>query len=214
MLLVLQFQLLVNFMRNVVFIVLVLLNISCNDSKRRVLIGETKFQKEMNAKFKDASVSPLTKNGLKNFNGLDFFPVDSKFKVKAILRKTPDGPVLNFPTTTNRIAMYKKFGIVSFSIDGVMYELSIYKDEFPKEEYKNHLFLPFLDNTNGKTSYGGGRFIDVLLTDIDENGEMEIDFNKAYNPYCAYSDRYSCPITPRDNYLDLEVKAGVMAYKK
>ena len=70
------------------------------------------------------------------------------------------------------------------------------------------------DKTNGKTSYEGGRFIDVLTTDESKAGTIVIDFNKAYNPYCAYSDRYSCPITPRDNYLDIEVEAGVMAYKK
>ena len=74
--------------------------------------------------------------------------------------------------------------------------------------------MPFLDNTNGKTSYEGGRFIDVLITDEKNDGTIILDFNRAYNPYCAYSNRYSCPITPRDNYLNTEIKAGVMAYKK
>lgn len=200
-------------MKKVAILFLLIVGVSCNSTKKRALKGETSFQKVMNAKFKDATTSPLTKKGLKNFKGLDFFPVNAKFKVKAKLTKTPDAPIFNFPTTTDRVAMYKKYGNVTFTIDGGTYELAIYKDEFPKEAYKNHLFLPFLDKTNGKTSYEGGRFIDVLTTD-EEDGLIEIDFNEAYNPYCAYSDRYSCPITPRDNYLDLEVKAGVMAYKK
>ena len=75
------------------------------------------------------------------------------------------------------------------------------------------MFLPFLDETNGKTSYGGGRFIDVLTTDEETDGTITIDFNKAYNPYCAYSDRYSCPITPRNNFIAIEINAGVMTYK-
>lgn len=200
-------------MKKVIILFLLIVCVSCNSTKKRALKGETSFQKVMNAKFKDATTSPLTKKGLKNFIGLEFFPVNDKFKVNAKLTKTSDAPIFNFPTTTDRVAMYKKYGNVTFTINGETYELAIYKDEFPKEAYKNHLFLPFLDKTNGKTSYEGGRFIDVLTTD-EKDGSIEIDFNEAYNPYCAYSDRYSCPITPRDNYLDLEVKAGVMAYKK
>lgn len=187
---------------------------SCKGQKKKARVGNSDFQVEMNMKFKDASKSPLTKKGLKKFKGLDFFPINNKFKVVAKLIKTPDAPTFNFPTTTDRIAVYKKYGMVAFNIDGQDFELAIYKEENPKPKYFNHLFLPFLDNTNGKTSYSGGRFIDVLTTDENQDGTITIDFNEAYNPYCAYSDRYSCPITPRDNYLDIEIEAGVMAYKK
>ncbi|MBA6156326.1 DUF1684 domain-containing protein [Tenacibaculum sp. S7007] len=201
-------------MRKLILLALILILQSCEGQKKKAIIGESDFQIEMNTKFKDASKSPLTKKGLKKFRGLDFFPINNKFKVKAKLVKTPDAPTFNFPTTTDRIAVYKKYGMVSFTIDGKEFELAIYQDENPKPQYIDNLFLPFLDNTNGKTSYSGGRFIDVLTTDENEDGTITIDFNKAYNPYCAYSDRYSCPITPRDNYLDTEIKAGVMAYKK
>ncbi len=187
---------------------------SCSSQGKKEIVGETDFQKKMNAKFKDASTSPLTKKGLKKFNGLDFFPVNAKYKVKAKLIKTPDGQTFNFPTTTDRIAVYRKYGEIHFTIDGKDLKLNLYKNQLPTFGYETHLFLPFLDKTNGSTSYGGGRFIDVLTTDELKDGTMEIDFNKAYNPYCAYSDRYSCPITPKENYLDIEVKAGVMAYKK
>lgn len=186
----------------------------CKSQEKRKVTGKSEFQKEMNAKFKDASKSPLTKKGLREFKGLDFFPISDTFKVKAELKKTPDAPIFNFPTTTDRVAVYKKYGVVSFMIHDENFELAIYKDENPQPEYNDHLFLPFFDNTNGKTSYEGGRFIDVLTTDENEDGTITIDFNKAYNPYCAYSDRYSCPITPRDNYLDTEIKAGVKRYKK
>ncbi|CAM1343934.1 DUF1684 domain-containing protein [Tenacibaculum amylolyticum] len=201
-------------LKNYILILNLLFLLSCNSQGKREILGDSEFQREMNAKFKDASKSPLTKKGLKNFKGLDFFPINEKFKVVAKLTETPDGKVFNFPTTTSRVAKYKKYGIINFTIDGKDFQLDIYKDPDPKPKYKDHLFLPFLDLTNGKTSYGGGRFIDVLTTDKKGDGTIVIDFNEAYNPYCAYSDRYSCPITPRDNRLDIAVEAGVMAYKK
>ena len=202
-------------MRKILLLVFVIVLQSCNGQAKRKIIGDSDFQKEMNSKFKDASKSPLTKRGLKKFKGLEFFALDSKYKVDAKITKTPDAPTFNFPTTTDRVAVYEKYGVVSFTIEGKDFQLEIYQDENPQEKYKNHLFLPFFDNTNGKTSYEGGRFVDVLTTDENvEKGTITIDFNKAYNPYCAYSDRYSCPITPRDNYLDIEIKAGVKAYKK
>ena len=70
----------------------------------------------------------------------------------------------------------------------------------------DHLFLPFTDNTNGVETYGGGRYIDLK---IPAGNTINIDFNKAYNPYCAYSDKYSCPIPPPENHLDIEIKAGI-----
>ncbi|CAL2105930.1 conserved hypothetical protein [Tenacibaculum sp. 190524A02b] len=201
-------------MRAFFLIVTLLIITSCNSQGKRKLLGETDFQRELNSKFKDASTSPLTKKGLKKFKGLEFFSVNDKFKVLAKLIKTPDAPTFNFPTTTSRVAVYKKYGEIVFEIDEKEFKLDIYKDVNPSDKYKNNLFLPFLDKTNGKTSYGGGRFIDVLTTDEKANGTIEIDFNKAYNPYCAYSDRYSCPITPQNNYVDIAIEAGVKVYKK
>lgn len=188
--------------------------LSCSGQEKRKPVGESEFQKEMNAKFKDASTSPLTVKGLKKFKGLDFFPVNNKFKVVAKLTKTPEAKIFSFPTTTSRIAKYKKYGVISFKIDGKEFELDIYKNPNPTPDYGDYLFLPFLDKTNGKTSYRGGRFVEITTKDEQGDGTIMVDFNKAYNPYCAYSDRYSCPITPRDNSLDIEINAGVMAYKK
>ena len=77
-------------------------------------------------------------------------------------------------------------------------------------DYFDYLFLPFLDLTNGKTTYSGGRYIDLR---IPEGDTIIIDFNKAFNPYCAYSHHYSCPVVPSENYLDFEVRAGVKKFK-
>lgn len=201
-------------MKKLYTLILLICIVSCNSQGKRKISGDSDFQREMNAKFKDASTSPLTKKGLRKFKGLDFFPINEKFKVVATLTKTPDAPVFNFPTTTKRIAKYNKYGIITFQIDGKDFELDIYKSSTPNPEYDHYLFLPFLDKTNGKTSYAGGRFVEIFTTDEQKDGTIIVDFNKAYNPYCAYSERYSCPITPRNNSLDIAIEAGVMAYKK
>mgnify|MGYP000294803048 CR=1 FL=1 len=199
--------------KKIVFLFLIFL-ISCKNDQKRMILGYSEFQKEMNAKFKDASKSPLTKKDLKDFKGLEFFPIDDAYKIKAVLSKTPNGAIVQFPTTTDRVAMYKEYGLLSFSIDTMVVKLTIYKEENPDLLYQDYLFLPFFDLTNGRTSYKGGRFIDVLTTDENSDGTITLDFNKAYNPSCAYSNRYSCPVPPPDNFINTEVRAGVKAYKK
>ena len=119
---------------------------------------------------------------------------------------------VQFNTTTDRKPLYDKYGVLTFEIDSVQYRLFVYQSHSlrEREEYKDYLFLPFGDLTNGELTYGGGRFIDMRIPLGDS---VVLDFNKAYNPYCAYSQGYSCPIVPQENFLKLEVKAGVK-YKK
>ena len=116
-------------------------------------------------------------------------------------------------TTTDRISQERVYGILHFEINEKLHQLEIYqgKDLMQEEGYEDYLFLPFLDETNGLESYGGGRYIDAR---IPEGDTIIIDFNKAYNPYCAYNDKYSCPIVPRKNYLKTRVEAGVKVFEK
>lgn len=204
-------------MKKLIFILFITSFISCKtQSKRYTDAGLNKFQKELNADYKDASKSPLKKKDLKNFKGLDFYPVDKNLIINAKLTKTPNAKVFEFPTTTDRKPLYKSYGIAEFSINGVPCKLTIYKDQDPSPDprYKDYLFLPFTDLTSGNTTYGGGRFMDLYTTDENEDGTITLNFNNAYNPYCAYNERYSCPLTPVENHLDVEVKAGVKAFKK
>ena len=175
--------------------------------------GDTEWQKEMNSDFKDASKSPLKAKDLKTFEGLDFFKFDSTYVVKAVLKKTPDSEWFKMKTTTSRESEERVFGMLSFELKGQKFQLNVYqgKDLMTTEGYEDYLFLPFLDDTNGDATYGGGRYIDLR---IPEGDVIEIDFNKAYNPYCAYNEKYSCPIVPRENYLPLKVEAGVKAFEK
>lgn len=171
-------------------------------------------QQKLNEEYADAKTSPLTEQDLKAFKSLSFYPVDTKYCVTAKFTRTPNEKLFNMPTTTGRKTQYVKYGELHFQLDGKPYKLNIYQSpELSKnEEYKDYLFLPFTDNTNGEGSYAGGRYIDMKLPKNGAN-TMQIDFNAAYNPYCAYNHKYSCPIPPAQNYLDANIKAGVKAFK-
>ena len=187
---------------------------SCS-SKKRPILGESEYQIALNSVFKDASVSPLKKKDLKNFNGLAFFPIDSSFIIKASFTKKENATSFVMKTTTDRIAMYKEYGVINFLLKGKNYEMTIYQsdEDSQNEKRKNRLFLPFTDATSGNTSYGGGRYMDLTATDIDEDQTIEINFNNTYNPYCVYNEKYSCPLTPKKNHVDIEITAGIKDFK-
>ncbi len=199
-------------MRKLIFIFFIVSFFSCKQDKELVL-GETEWQKEMNADYKDATKSPLKEKDRKEFKGLDFFKFDSTFVVTAKLTRTPDEKPFKMKTTTDRLPNYVKYGVVEFQLEGKSHKLDIFQnlDILEDEGYEDYLFLPFLDNTNGEGSYSGGRYVEGR---IPEGDSIVIDFNTAYNPYCAYNDKYSCPIVPRANYVDAYLRAGVKAFKK
>lgn len=199
-------------MKNILLFLLFLTVLSCSQGKEPIP-GETVFQIKMNAEFKDASKSPLKDKDRKDFKGLDFFKVDSTYVVTAKFERTPYETPFEMKTTTERLPVYVKYGIITFKLKGNDYRLNVYQNQdlMKKEGYDDYLFLPFLDDTNSEETYGGGRYIDLTAPEADE---LVIDFNKAYNPYCAYNEKYSCPIVPRDNYLDLKVEAGVKNFQK
>ena len=200
-------------MRNLVVLCVLLITLLSCAQKKRIIKGETEFQRELNSEYKDASKSPLKDKDRKQFEGLDFFSFDSTYVVKATLERTPNSDWLNMKTTTDRVSKERVYGVLNFEMEDKYYQLNIYQgmDLMTKEGFEDYLFLPFLDETNGIESYGGGRYIDAR---IPEGDTLVIDFNKAYNPYCAYNDKYSCPIVPRTNYLKTRIEAGVKVFDK
>lgn len=199
----------------VLLLCLSLIILNCTDSKEKSFIDDNlSFQYEMNKRYANPEESPLTKEDVKTFKKLDFFEIDKNYKVTAQLILTPDAPVFEMQTTTDRLPLYKKYGIAKFSINGISCELSLYRNQeyLSSLEYGHLLFIPYNDATNGTLTYGGGRFIDV---EIPENGEntIVIDFNKSYNPLCAYNHKFSCPIPPSENNINVEILAGEKAYK-
>jgi uncharacterized protein (DUF1684 family) len=197
---------------SIFFILSALLILMSCESQKHPIKSKSEHQKQQNNFFKDASKSPLKPKDLKSFEGLDFFPIDSLFVVEAQLKRTPNTPFFDMKTTTKRVTKERVFGVLSFTINNESYTLNVYQsapDPDSKTE-SDYLFLPFLDATNGVETYGGGRYIDLT---IPEGNQLIIDFNKSYNPYCAYNEKYSCPIVPRENYLSLKVNAGVKRFK-
>ena len=171
------------------------------------------YQKEQNESFKDPDSSPLPDKYRKDFDGLDFFEPDTTYIVKARFERTPDAEPFLMPTTTDRQTQEVVYGIAHFTLNGAEHQLEVYQSLglMDDDEYEDYLFLPFLDNTNGEETYGGGRYIDLT---IPKGDTLVIDFNKAYNPYCVYNKKYSCPLVPRQNYLRTNVRAGVKNFNK
>lgn len=171
-----------------------------------------KFQEELNAEYKNPETSPLADRFRIDFETLDFFKPDTSYVIEAAFSRTPEALPFSMPTNTERESTEVLFGIAKFALNGKQYQLEIYQTpELIKEEkYKDYLFLPFTDATNGKETYGGGRYLDLR---IPEGTKITLDFNKAYNPYCAYNKKYSCPLVPAVNHLDTEINAGVKAFE-
>lgn len=171
-----------------------------------------KFQEELNAEFKDPETSPLADRFRINFESLDFFEPDTSYVVQAEFIRTPEALPFAMPTTTDRESTEVVYGIAKFTLNGKDHELEIYQSpELIKQaEYEDYLFLPFTDKTNGEETYGGGRYLDLT---IPKGDKIILNFNKAYNPYCAYNKKFSCPIVPKVNNLDTEIKVGVKAFE-
>ncbi|MES2410238.1 MAG: DUF1684 domain-containing protein [Bacteroidota bacterium] len=166
------------------------------------------FQDILNTEYGNPDESPLTEEDLKVFKGLDFYPITAKYAVEATFTRSESEQSFKMKTTGTRTPEYIKYGELHFMLDNKEYKLNVYQglDLMKKPGFEDYLFLPFSDLTCGKESYIGGRYIDMR---IPKGKTVLIDFNKAYNPYCAYNHKYSCPIVPLENDLKVEILAGV-----
>lgn len=170
------------------------------------------FQKELNQEYTDSLTSPLTRADRLIFKGHDFYPVDLNYRVHAKFIRTPDEKSFKMATTKGVPRDYIKYGELHFTLNEKPFKLNVYQslDLLKNEAYVNYLFLPFRDYTNDYETYGGGRFIDLM---IPKDSILVVNFNKAYNPYCTYNTKYSCPITPVENFIETDVKAGIKGPK-
>lgn len=187
------------------------LSFMANSQEDTALIQSIKkFQQEENEFYRNKETSPLKKSERKAFEHHHFFPIDLDYVVTARFEKIQKVDTVIMGTSAGTEKMYQPFAMVYFEIEGNACELTVYQSLKLRENeaYKNYLFLPFRDATSGKTSYGGGRYLDLL---IPEGDEVVLNFNLAYNPYCAYTDGYFCTIPPKNNTLGVEVRAGLMA---
>jgi len=151
--------------------------------------------------------SPIPEEAKATFKKLDYYKPKVSFRKKADFNRFEQATRFLMKTTTDRLPEYSLFGQVTFRHRGIKYTLNVYQNiELTKKPgYQDYLFIPFNDLTNGGETYSGGRFLDVTDTGTDN---LIIDFNKAYNPYCAYNHKYSCPVPPAENSLRIKIRAG------
>ena len=162
--------------------------------------------------FRSGRSSPLTADQIRNFRQLSYFAVDPRYRVTARFVADFKPHLFVIQTSTGEERVYVRVGRLEFKLAEKELTLMTYqsRDEMRKKGKGGHLFVPFTDKTSGIQSYGGGRYLDI---NWPEGETATVDFNRAYNPYCAYNHNYSCPITPRENYLPVEILAGEKRYR-
>lgn len=169
-------------------------------------------RKEYKAEFLKTPNSPLKKADLEY---LRFYDPDSAYRLRAEFVATRGSEPFEMLTYSGKRKPYVKYGELRFELAGKKQTLNVYQslDLRRMPQYRDYLFVPFKDLTNAQETYGGGRYLDFRVKDI-EGSSCVLDLNKAYNPYCAYSEGYNCPIPPRENHLEVKVEAGEMNFGK
>ena len=144
---------------------------------------------------------------------MQFYPVNIDWRVQATFKRKENSEWFLMSTSGIKKKEYRIYGTLSFTIHDTALLLNVYQSRqlMASPEYADYLFIPFTDKTSGIDTYGGGRYIDLVMNDI-KGSNCVIDFNKAYNPYCAYTAGYNCPIPPKENDMPVAVLAGEKNY--
>ena len=158
----------------------------------------TEYRKSKDEYFAQTEQSPLTGEQQRTFKGLNYFPENPALRFEVKLEAFPKQETIHMQTSTSGIQPHQRLGRIRFTVEGQEAELTIYGDE-------HGYFLPFVDNLAGKETYPAGRYLEPEALG---NDRFLVDFNYAYNPYCAYNDRWSCPLTPAENHLKVPIRAG------
>jgi uncharacterized protein len=161
------------------------------------------FRAEKDDLFGNHPQSPLTSEQKKNFKGLGYFPENDALRLEVTLDEFAVKERFEMQTSTGDVQVYEKFGRFKFVVDGDDAELTIYQSQ-------HGFFLPFVDSLAGKETYPAGRYLEPEPL---PGGRFLVDFNLAYNPYCAYNEMWSCPITPAENRLKVAIRAGETLFR-
>jgi uncharacterized protein (DUF1684 family) len=161
------------------------------------------FREKKDRFFKEDSRSPLKEAVRRKFRGLPYYPINLKYAIIGTIERYPTDPkplYVNLPTNKGRERRYVKYGRFKFKWEGKEYVLQVYRPLGGGD-----LFLPFKDKTAGTETYPQGRYLHIEL--ISEE-KVLIDFNRAYNPFCEYNEKYTCPFALEENWLDIPIRAG------
>jgi len=174
-------------------------------------IQRQRFEKDKHFKYADAS--PLTEKSQQSFRSLSYFPIDSAYQVVARIKRLPHEDTFSMAYTNGKKQQFSKFAKLRFELRGKELALLVYKNLQPHKGSNNSLFIPFYDKTNGQSTYGGGRYLDITGKRMKGDTTL-LDFNKSYNPYCAYNAEYTCPVPPEENRLKVAIQAGEKDFEK
>ena len=184
---------------------------SLNDAKpnnSKYLAELNKFRRDKNQSFRQSENSPLEAAQKAAFDSLKYYPGDPAFMPHADISRNATPDTILLQTTGTQPDKYLNWGTVKFSINNTPQELRLYVKADSRD---STLFIPFTDLTNGHETYGGGRYLDAPVPKLNET-EIQLDFNRAYNPYCAYNNQYSCPVPPAENRLQVAIPAGEKSF--
>ncbi len=152
--------------------------------------------------------SPLPDGQKKDFSGLKYFEPDKSWRIEADVQENKEKDLLVLSTSDNKQKPFKKWGYAVFTRNGQEIRLLLLQPAYGVSP--DELFLPFLDATSANETYGAGRYLDL---EMPKRKKVILDFNKAYNPYCAYAEGYSCPFPPKENVISIAVEAGEKTFE-
>ncbi len=156
------------------------------------------FRAEKDEFFANHPQSPLTPEQKREFSGLAYFAENADLRLEVDVEKFPEEQEIQIQTSTGQMQSYQRYGKIKFTVEGQPAELTLYKNE-------HGYFLPFVDAQAGSETYPAGRYLEP---EPAPEGRFLVDFNLAYNPYCAYNEMWSCPLTPPENRLKVAILAG------
>lgn len=162
------------------------------------------FRKQKDEFFARDPHSPLSAEQKRSFAGLDYYPENAALSFEVELEPSNNHQRVQMQTSTGEIRDYHKYGTFSFEVDGQPAALTVYTSG------NGDAFVPFTDATSGRETYGAGRYLELEPLGGDR---FDVDFNLAYNPWCAYSPLFSCPIPPQENRLQVPIRAGEKDFK-
>ena len=165
----------------------------------------TDFREAKDRFFATSDDSPLTRQQRERFTGLRYYEENRPLVFDVAPEVFEERERVTMQTSTGTEAIYERLARIRFHVGDTLYELTLYRDPAT-----GSLFLPFRDASAGRETYGAGRYLEV---DPTEDGKLIVDFNYAYNPYCAYNEQWVCPITPPENRLDVPIRAGEMSFE-
>jgi uncharacterized protein len=167
------------------------------------LLGETAAYREMKDKAFTGAESPIPQDRRQALLPLAYFPISLDYRVPAVLRRSSDRPTIEMPTSTGQLRTMMRVGRLDFTLRGRQLGLSAFVEAGSRD--LDRLFVPFTDLTSGTETYPAGRYLDL---DRTPTGLYVIDFNRAYHPFCYYNPAYDCPYPPRENRLQIPIRAG------